>query len=109
MPAQRGEPAQSFCPGDYSLQWKGKIAGIAQRVRTGAALVSGVVIVDDHDEIAGVLDPIYAALDVPFDPDSVGSIDKVDGDSDPKHVIETIEGMLVGEADVTVERVDRGI
>lgn len=106
VPAQRGEPQQSFCPGEYSLQWKGKVAGIAQRVRTGAALVSGVVIVDDHGEIAGVLDPIYAALDVPFDPDSVGSIAKVGGDSDPKLVIETIEEMLIGDADATVEHAD---
>ncbi|KZN24776.1 lipoate--protein ligase [Haladaptatus sp. R4] len=109
VPAQRGEPERSFCPGDYSLQWKGKVAGVAQRVRTGAALVSGVVIVDDHGEIAGVLDPIYSALDVPFNPDSVGSIAKVDGDSDPKRVVEIIEEMLVGGADVTVEHVDRGI
>ncbi len=110
VPAQRGEPEGSFCPGDYSLQWKGKVAGIAQRVRTGAALVSGVVIVEDHEVISGVLDPIYAALDVPFDPNSVGSIAKVNGDSDPKLVAETIEGMLVGDADVTVEHVrDREI
>ncbi|ODR83102.1 lipoate--protein ligase [Haladaptatus sp. W1] len=105
VPAQRGEPSQSFCPGDYSLQWKGKIAGIAQRVRTGAALVSGVVVVDDHEEIAAVLDPIYAALDVPFNPDSVGSVAKAGGNGDPKEVAETIEAMLVGDADATVEHV----
>lgn len=105
VPAQRGEPSRSFCPGDYSLQWKGKIAGIAQRVRTGAALVSGVVVVDDHEEIAAVLDPIYAALDVPFNPDSVGSVAKAGGDGDPKVVAETIEAMLVGDADATVEHV----
>ncbi|EFW92213.1 biotin/lipoate A/B protein ligase family domain protein [Haladaptatus paucihalophilus DX253] len=105
VPAQRGEPSRSFCPGDYSLQWKGKIAGIAQRVRTGAALVSGVVVVDDHEEIAAVLDPIYAALDVPFNPDSVGSVAKAGGNGDPKVVAETIEAMLVGDADATVEHV----
>ncbi|WP_423743397.1 lipoate--protein ligase family protein (plasmid) [Haladaptatus sp. SPP-AMP-3] len=105
VPAQRGEPSRSFCPGDYSLQWKGKIAGIAQRVRTGAALVSGVVVVDDHEEIAAVLDPIYAALDVPFNPDSVGSVAKAGGDGDPKVVAETIEAMLVDDADAMVEHV----
>ncbi|SIQ67845.1 Lipoate-protein ligase A [Haladaptatus litoreus] len=110
VPAQRGEPPRSFCPGDYSLQWNGKLAGVAQRVRTGAALVSGVVVVDGHDEIASVLDPIYAALDVPFDPHSVGSIAKVDGDADPELVIETIENLLVGDAETTVEHVgDREI
>ncbi|WP_227352830.1 lipoate--protein ligase family protein [Haladaptatus salinisoli] len=106
VPAQRGEPPRSFCPGNYSLQWKGKLAGVAQRVRTGAALVSGVIVVDDHGEIAGVLDPIYAALDVPFDPDSVGSIAKVGGDADPGLVVETVEELLVGDADPAVERVE---
>ncbi|WP_227375306.1 lipoate--protein ligase family protein [Haladaptatus halobius] len=106
VPAQRGEPPRSFCPGNYSLQWKGKLAGVAQRVRTGAALVSGVVVVDDHGEIADVLDPIYAALDVPFDLDSVGSIAKVGGDADPGLVVETIEELLVGDAEPTVEQVE---
>ncbi|WP_266074751.1 lipoate--protein ligase family protein [Haladaptatus caseinilyticus] len=105
VPAQRGEPPRSFCPGDYSLQWKGKLAGVAQRVRTGAALVSGVVVVDDHDEIAGVLDPIYATLGVPFDSDSVGSIANADGDADPDRVIQTIEAMLVGEEETMVEHI----
>ncbi|WP_435159382.1 lipoate--protein ligase family protein [Haladaptatus sp. DFWS20] len=105
VPAQRGEPPRSFCPGDYSLQWNGKLAGVAQRVRTGAALVSGVVVVDDHGEIAGVLDPIYEALDVPFDPDSVGSIAKAGGEANPDRVIETIEALIVGEEETTVEHV----
>lgn len=105
VPAQRGEPPRSFCPGDYSLQWNGKLAGVAQRVRTGSALVSGVIIVDDHGGIAGVLDPIYAALDVPFDPDSVGSIAKAEGEANPDRVIETIEALIVGEEETTVEHV----
>ena len=107
VPAQHGEPPRSFCPGDYSLQWEGKIAGVAQRVRSGAALVSGVVLVDDHEEIAGALDPIYAALDVPFDPDSVGSVERADGDADPDRVVSLVEELLVGDADPSVETVDR--
>lgn len=97
VPAVRGEPEESFCPGDYSLQRDGKIVGVAQRVRKGAALVSGVVVVRDHEEIAGVLDPVYAALDLPFDPESVGSIAKAGGDADPEKVARTIEGLLVGD------------
>ncbi|WP_458189133.1 lipoyl protein ligase domain-containing protein [Haladaptatus sp. NG-WS-4] len=107
VPIQRGEPPRSFCPGNYSLQWNGKLAGVAQRVQSGAALVSGVVVVDDHGEIAGVLDPIYAALDVPFDPDSVGSIAKAGGDADPELVVETIEELLIGDAETTVEQVEK--
>jgi lipoate-protein ligase A len=104
-PAVRGEPEGSFCPGDYSLQRKGKLAGLAQRVRKGAALVSGIVVVRDHEELAGVLDPVYAALDVPFDPESVGSVAKVGGDGDPEKVARTIEGLLVGDEEAEVVNV----
>ena len=107
VPAQHGEPPRSFCPGDYSLQWEGKLAGVAQRIRSGAALVSGVIVVEDHDEIAGALDPIYAALDVPFDPDSVGSIERAGGDADPERVVALVEELLVDGADPTVETVER--
>lgn len=95
-PALRGEPDNSFCPGDYSLQRDGKLVGVAQRVRKDAALVSGVVMVRDHEEVARVLDPVYAALDLPFDRESVGSIAKVGGNSDPETVARTIEELLVG-------------
>lgn len=104
-PASRGEPEASFCPGDYSLQQNGKLAGIAQRVRKDAALVSGVVVVRDHDEIADVLDPVYAALDVPFDPESVGSVAKAGGTDDPERVARTIEELLVGDHSTEIQRV----
>lgn len=106
VPARRGEPPESFCPGDYSLRCEGKLVGVAQRVRKGAALVSGVVVVRDHGEIAGVLDPVYAALDVPFDPDSVGSIARADGTDDPGKVARTVEELLVGDRETEVVDVD---
>jgi lipoate-protein ligase A len=102
VPAVRGEPEASFCPGDYSIQRDGKIVGVAQRVRKGAALVSGVVVVRDHEEIAGVLDPVYAALDVPFDPESMGSVAKAGGEADPDEVARTVEELLVGDEDPEV-------
>ncbi|MFC7044402.1 biotin/lipoate A/B protein ligase family protein [Halobacteriaceae archaeon GCM10025711] len=107
VPAQRGEPERSFCPGDHSLSYRGKVAGIAQRVTSGAALVSGVVTVDGHDEIAGVLDPVYDALGVPFDPRTVGSLERAGGATDTERVIRTLEGALVGDEEPAVERVDR--
>jgi len=104
-PASRGEPAASFCPGDYSLQQDGKLVGVAQRVRKNAALVSGVVVVCDHDEIADVLDPVYAALDEPFDPESVGSVAKAGGTDDPERVARTVEELLVGDRSTEIEQV----
>jgi len=102
VPARRGEPEASFCPGDYSLQHEGKLVGVAQRVRKGAALVSGVVVVRDSEAIASVLDPVYAALDQPFDPESVGSIAESGGTDDPDAVARTVERLLVGDASATV-------
>lgn len=73
--ARRGEPGDSFCPGSHSLRVDaGKVVGVAQRVRQSVAVVAGLVVVGDPEAVADVLDPVYDALDVPFDPDSVGSL-----------------------------------
>lgn len=106
--AERGEPPESFCPGNHSLSSRGKLVGIAQRVSKGAAQTAGCLVVDDHEAIAAVLGPIYDALDVPFDPDSVGSVARAGGDAAPDTVRGTLERALVGDEPVTVETV-RGI
>ena len=112
--AERGEPPNSFCPGDYSAQApcatdggterSGKLAGIAQRVTAGAAMVSGVVIVADREEIGDVLDPVYDALGVPFDPKSVGSVATAGGPNDPGAVARALEDAIVDGRPTTVER-----
>ncbi|SNR25329.1 lipoyl protein ligase domain-containing protein [Halorubrum vacuolatum] len=80
---EAGEPDASFCPGAHSLRVPagGKVAGIAQRVRRDAVLVAGCVIVTEADAAAvgAVLDPVYRALDVAFDPDAVGSVEAAGG------------------------------
>lgn len=93
----RGEPARSFCPGKHSLREAGKIAGVAQRVRRDSALVGGCVIAlrSDSAEIADVLAPVYAALDRPFDPGSVGSVEAAGGDGGVEAVKEAIERAFV--------------
>ena len=106
VPVQRGEPPASFCPGNHALQWRGKLAGFAQRVQQGAAIVGGIVIVRDHEAIAGVLEPVYEALDVPFDPDTVGSVERAGGTDDPEAVRAGIEAALIGDDATTVEAVD---
>ena len=106
VPAERGEPSDSFCPGQHSLQRDGKLVGIAQRVRADAAITSGVCIVRHHEELADLLDAVYGALDAPFDPNSLGSIERAGGTSDPETVRATIEAELAGEPEPTVERLD---
>ena len=101
----RGEPDRSFCPGAHSIVGTGKIAGVAQRVRKESALVGGCVIVSaaDKERIARVLDPIYDTLDIPFDPDSVGSIEDAGGPATVKSVRDAIEHAFVG-ADARIEQ-----
>jgi lipoate-protein ligase A len=105
VPVERGEPPDSFCPGSHSLSASGKLVGLAQRVQRDAALVAGICVVRDADAIADVLDPIYAALDVPFDPASVGSVVRAGGPADPEVVARAIEEALAGANERSVERV----
>lgn len=95
-----GEPPDSFCPGSHSLQGAdgtGKVVGIAQRVRREAATTAGIVVVRDRAEIASVLGPVYEALEVPFDPGSVGSVARAGGPDEPEPVARALESALVGD------------
>lgn len=85
-----GEPDGAFCPGSHSLTAQGKIAGLAQRVRRDAAIVSGIVVVRDHEAISKVLEPVYEALAIEFDPDATGSLDRAGGESDPERVRDSL-------------------
>jgi lipoate-protein ligase A len=94
-----GEPAAAFCPGEHSVQVDGrKIAGIAQRIRSDAALVAGCVLVSERADLVDVLTPVYAALDVPFDPDSVGVVSD-GGEPTSSAVCRALEHAFVGSAD----------
>lgn len=103
--ARTGEPNGAFCPGSHSLQASGKVVGIAQRVRRGAALTAGIVVTRDHEALAGVLERVYEALGVQFVPDAVGSIARAGANGDPETVVRTVESALVGNEEVRVERI----
>ncbi|WP_435145884.1 lipoyl protein ligase domain-containing protein [Halobaculum sp. P14] len=107
---EQGEPPRSYCPGDYSVRavGGGKVAGVAQRVRQRAALVSGCVTVDGRDRIRDVLSPVYGALGVPFDPDSVGSVAAAGGAADPDAVRDALETAILDGFDAA-GRVDRDV
>jgi octanoyl-[GcvH]:protein N-octanoyltransferase len=102
--ATDGEPDDSFCPGAHSLQAGGKLAGVAQHVRSDVALVAGIVVVRDRGPIADVLGPVYGALGVPFDPESVGSVAAAGGPADPATVRDAIVDVFGDESTTEVER-----
>lgn len=106
---ERGEPPAAWCPGTRSLRAAdggGKLAGLAQRVRRDVAIVAGAVVVRDADAVADALAPVYDALDVDFDPTSVGSVAAAAGGAvDPGRIRDAVEEVLVGEREPTIERI----
>jgi octanoyl-[GcvH]:protein N-octanoyltransferase len=106
-PVQRGEPEGAFCPGGHALSAEGKIVGLGQRVTGDAAIVAGTLLVSDHEAIASVLGPVYAALEVPFRPPAVGSLARCGARTDWSAVREELETALVGDEAPTVEHIDK--
>lgn len=82
----RNCPPQSFCPGGCGLATTGKVVGLAQRVRGETAAVGGLVIVRNRAAILRVLEPVYAALDIPLDVEAVGSLTTIETDPDPEKI-----------------------
>src|SRR5215208_4145120 len=77
--AEVGEVRDEFCPGDHSIRvgdGEGgmKIVGIAQRITRQATSVGGIVLVERERELARVLERVYSAMQLPFRPQSVGSL-----------------------------------
>ena len=74
--ARVGEVPGEYCPGRYSINARGrlKLAGVGQRVVRGAAYVGGVLLVDDAARAREALLPVYRALALPLDPESIGSV-----------------------------------
>lgn len=77
-----GELPGEYCPGAYSVHVDGarKVMGVGQRLVRGAAHVGGVIVVDGGRRIAEILRPVYAALDIDWDPATSGDLaDWIDG------------------------------
>jgi len=66
-------------------------------------MVSGVVVVTDEPEIRDVLDPVYTALEVPFDPASVGSVAAAGGPTQPEPVARALEAAVLDGREGEVE------
>jgi lipoate-protein ligase A len=74
--ARVGEVEGEYCPGRFSVNAGGqtKLIGAAQRIISGAWLFSSVVVVDGAPRARAVLEAVYAALGLEWDPGSVGSV-----------------------------------
>lgn len=74
--ARVGEVPGEYCPGSHSVNARGavKLVGTAQRMVRGAWLFSAVLVLDGAPTLRPVLREVYAALGLPFDDASVGSL-----------------------------------
>lgn len=75
--ARVGEVPGEYCPGAHSVNARGrvKLMGVGQRVVRGAAHVGGVVVVRDGARVRAVLEPVYDALGLAFDPATAGAVE----------------------------------
>lgn len=73
--ARIGEVPGEYCPGDFSVNARGatKLAGIGQRMVKGAAHVGFVIVVSGSRLLREVLDPVYGALGLEWNPETVGA------------------------------------
>ncbi|MDR7252910.1 lipoate-protein ligase A [Nocardioides sp. BE266] len=102
--ARVGPVPGEYCPGAHSVNARDevKLVGTAQRVLPRAWLFSSLVNVGDRDRVSAVLADVYGALDLPFDPASVGTLQSEAGtgadevlaavlrawDADPQQAVE---------------------
>jgi octanoyl-[GcvH]:protein N-octanoyltransferase len=78
--AEQGELEGEWCPGPWSVRAGGvKLAGLAQRARKGGAWVEAVVELEPDLAARALLEQVYAALALPLDPSTLGSVSEVAG------------------------------
>ena len=75
--ARVGAVPGEYCPGDYSVNARGrtKLMGVGQRLVARAAHVGGVVVVGESRRVRDILIPVYEALRLTWDPATVGSLE----------------------------------
>lgn len=81
--ARIGEVPGEYCPGEWSVNLDGthKVAGVGQRLLRRSAHTGGVVVVDDAEAIRAVLVDVYAAMNLPWDPTTVGALAPGEGNA----------------------------
>jgi octanoyl-[GcvH]:protein N-octanoyltransferase len=74
--ARVGEVPGEYCPGRWSVNAAGerKLAGIGQRVVARGSHTGAVIVVEGAEQVRSVLEPVYAALELDWDPGTVGAV-----------------------------------
>lgn len=93
--ARVGEVAGEYCRGEFSVNARGrvKLIGAAERIVRGAWLHSSVIVVDGAPRLRTVLESVYDALGLDWDPASVGAV----GDEAPGMGLEEVRRALLDD------------
>jgi lipoate-protein ligase A len=93
--ARVGEVPGEYCPGAWSVNARGrtKLAGIGQRLISGGAHAGAVIVVRGSELLRSALEPAYDALDLDWDPETVGSVE----DESPGATLDDVEEVIVAE------------
>lgn len=107
--ARVGEVPGEYCPGAYSINARGtaKLAGIGQRMIRGGAHMGGVVVASGGLGITRVLEPVYRALELDWNPATSGSVsDELGREVDPGEVEEALLAELAKRYDLVDAELD---
>lgn len=76
LDARIGAVPDEYCPGAYSVNVAGvhKLMGAAQRITRDGWMLGASLVVRNPEPVRAVLRDVYQALNVPFDPASVGDV-----------------------------------
>jgi lipoate-protein ligase A len=75
VPARVGELPGEWCPGSWSvIAGTAKAGGLAQRVIKGGAWAEAVIVVSGARALAGALDRVQHALEVPWEPATLSDL-----------------------------------
>jgi octanoyl-[GcvH]:protein N-octanoyltransferase len=107
--ARVGEVPGEYCPGAYSVNARGavKLSGIGQRMIRGGAHMGGVVVAADGQEVARALKPVYAALELEWDPATSGDVSAELGRQvDPGEIEEALIAKLARSYELVDAEID---
>jgi octanoyl-[GcvH]:protein N-octanoyltransferase len=91
--ARMGEVPGEYCPGEYSVNARGrvKLIGTAQRLVRGAALLGASVVVSGGPELRAVLRDVLGALAFQWDEATAGALDE----EVPDLTLEAVEEAII--------------
>jgi lipoate-protein ligase A len=106
--ARVGEVEGEYCPGAWSVNARGrvKLAGIGQRLIAGGAHAGGVIVVSDSALLRRALEPVYAALELEWDPATAAAVEDEAPGTTIDDVAEAIVAKLAQEFDLVADELD---